>query len=68
MNQSGEIRPTIWLDGQIIGRWELDKVEKEIHVVLSLYTNVSKDIQDLVETERQKLEKFVNQRLLPISS
>ena len=70
MNQSGEIRPSIWLDGQIIGRWELDKVEgeKKYQIVWSVYQPISDEIKEIIEIERLKLQKFINHRLVPISS
>jgi hypothetical protein len=70
MNQSGEIRPSIWLNHQIIGRWELDPLEKKsdgFRVVMELYQDVSSTIETIVEKKRTQLEDFINKRLIPIS-
>lgn len=70
MNQSGEIRPSIWLDSKIIGRWELDPLGKKadgFKVVMNLYHKVSSAIEEIISNKRENLEDFINERLLPIS-
>jgi len=64
---TGEVRPTIWLNGIVLGRWELDDVGKQKKVVRSLYSKIAKKHQERVEEVRVDLEKFVNSTLLPIS-
>ncbi len=67
VNQSGEIRPSIWLNGQIVGRWEFGERDKEYYVVYDLYKDVPAKAKSLIEEKHQQLEVFVNNRLLPIS-
>jgi hypothetical protein len=64
---TGEVRPTIWLNDVVIGRWELDDVGNQMKVVTSLYSKIAKKHQERVEEVRVNLENFVNSRLLPIS-
>jgi hypothetical protein len=64
---TGEIRPSIWLNGQVIGRWELDKSPEGMNVVTSIYKKTTKSVSEQVEEVRQNLENFVNDTLLPIS-
>lgn len=65
-DQSGEIRPSIWLDGQIIGRWELTN-EEPIDVAYDVYRRVSKDSKERISDKKDDLVEFLNKRLLPIS-
>ena len=68
----GQIFPSIWLNGEIIGGWEMNWVDKaksemkvaitEIHKKLSL----SQQINQLIERQRQELENFVNEKLVPL--
>jgi len=64
---TGEVRPTIWLNGVVIGRWELDDAGKQKKVVTSLYSKIAKKQQERVEEVRVSLENFVNSSMLPIS-
>ncbi len=67
VNQSGEIRPSIWLDGQIVGRWEFGVKDEHYFVVYDLYADVPSKSKNIIEEKRQHLEKFVNNKLLPIT-
>ena len=67
VRQTGEVRPTIWLNGVVIGRWELDDVGKQKKVVTSLYSKLAKKDQERVMEVKQILENFVNSSMLPIS-
>ncbi|MHA2253876.1 MAG: DNA glycosylase AlkZ-like family protein [Candidatus Kariarchaeaceae archaeon] len=68
MNQSGEIRPSIWLDNQIIGRWEMDKLsKKEYKITSSIFQKVSQGIQKEIQHKQNELENFINSKLVPIS-
>jgi hypothetical protein len=71
MNQSGEIRPSIWLNHEIIGRWELNSLGKKqdgFKVVMKLYCKITPTIKALIQEKRENLENFINELLLPISS
>jgi len=65
---TGEVRPTIWLNGRVVGRWEIDDEGKQKKVVTSIYTKDAKKHLSNIEEVRANLEEFVNKRLLPISS
>ena len=67
VNQSGEIRPSIWLNGEIVGRWESGERDKRYFVVYDLYRAIPAKVKPLVEEKRKQLENFVNECLLPIS-
>ncbi|MFW9779425.1 MAG: winged helix DNA-binding domain-containing protein [Candidatus Heimdallarchaeota archaeon] len=66
-NTSGEIRPSIWLNNMIIGRWELEKTAKRSRVVLSVFHEHSSDVISQIKEKKRELESFVNERLMPIS-
>lgn len=65
--QTGEVRPTIWLDGAVVGRWEIDDEGKQKKIVTSLYAKEAKKHFKRIEEVRTNLEDFVNSSLLPIS-
>ncbi len=67
MNQSGEIRPSIWLNEQIIGRWELDKSKSGYNVIMSLYQKVNPSLEQVIREKKEELERFINEKLVPIS-
>ncbi len=64
---TGEVRPSIWLNGRIIGRWEMDDDGGLKKVVMSLYSKVTKSQEKLIEQVRKQLESFINSSLMPIS-
>jgi hypothetical protein len=64
---TGEVRPSIWLDGEVVGRWEIDEESKQKKIVTSLYRKIAKDHQRDIEQAREQLEAFVNNTLQPIS-
>jgi len=66
-NTSGEIRPSIWLNDHIIGRWEFEGDKKQQKVVYELYRNVDADLAEIIQKKCTNLENFVNQQLIPIS-
>ena len=65
---TGEVRPSIWLNGQVIGRWELDDEGSSKRVVTSLYSKVTKSQQTMIKQVSSELEDFINSSLVPISS
>jgi hypothetical protein len=67
MNQSGEIRPSIWLNEQIIGRWELEKSKSGYNVIMSLYQKVEPSLEQIIQEKKNRLERFINEKLVPIS-
>lgn len=64
---TGEVRPSIWLNGRVIGRWEMDDEGEQKRIVTSLYTQDARGHRESIEQVRSGLEDFVNQILLPIS-
>jgi hypothetical protein len=66
-NQSGEIRPSIWFSGHIVGRWELTEEEESVGVATSLYGRPPREIREAVDDKKDELVEFLNRRLLPIS-
>jgi hypothetical protein len=67
LRATGEVRPSIWLNGCVIGRWEMDDEKKSKRVVMSLYSKVSKPQEKRIEEVRHELESFINSELMPIS-
>lgn len=67
----GQIRPSIWLDGQAIGRWEVERPAKGGAASVAIKGFIksvsrSKNLGDAVETERRCLEVFLSRKLLPL--
>jgi hypothetical protein len=67
INVSGEIRPTIWLDGEVVGRWELEKNGKEYRISYRIFQKVHAKYDNMISERARELEDFVNTRLVPIS-
>lgn len=65
MSQKGEIRPSIWVDGRAVGRWELDGEGKKLRVVHRLVAEVDTEAQRLVEEELGRLDEWVRGTLGP---
>ncbi len=64
----GEIRPSIWVDGRIVGRWEIEPLKKKQYkVVMSLYKNLDSEIEDEIKEKKEELSDFINEKLGPIS-
>ena len=68
----GQIFPSIWLNGQIIGGWEMkwtDKPKSAMKVAITNIVeqqNLTKQIRNIIENQRAALENFVNEQLLPL--
>jgi hypothetical protein len=68
----GQIRPSIWLNGEIKGRWEMNWVDAKktkVEIIIEyLHNDLRKDkkVMSLVEKERESLELFFNEQLIPI--
>lgn len=68
IRSTGEVRPSIWLNGQAIGRWEIDDGKNNSkQVVISLYSRVTKSQREKIEQVRSHLEHFINLSMMPIS-
>ncbi len=67
MNASGEIRPSIWVDGRIVGRWEVETEKDQATIHHAICVKTSKDIQERIEEKCLELSEFINRRLMPIS-
>jgi hypothetical protein len=67
LRATGEVRPSIWLNGKVVGRWEIDDEDREKRVVTSIYRREARDHQESIEQSRRQLEDFVNDSLQPIS-
>lgn len=69
----GQIFPTIWLNGKIIGQWEINYLNKhktaanvEIkHIIKS--QNITSILLDQINEEKEKLKEFLNTKLLPLN-
>jgi len=70
--EHGQLRPTIWLNGEIIGRWEMtwrDKAKSAMKVsveALSPGIKTTTEVLRLIEQQRSILEKYINQKLIPL--
>jgi hypothetical protein len=68
----GQIFPSIWLNGEIIGGWEMnwvDKTKSEMNLEVTEVNkklNLSYQINQLIESQRKELETFVNEKLVPL--
>ena len=68
----GQIRPSIWVNGEIMGRWEIDfvdekKTEMKVEIVyLEKKTSQSKEIVKLIDEQKEELEIFANEKLIPL--
>lgn len=68
----GQLRPTIWLNGGVIGRWEREwvdgtKTRQKVTVIDMIKEPVlSAPILSLIEQKRLDLETFINERLVPM--
>jgi hypothetical protein len=67
-NASGEIRPTIWIDGEAVGRWELEPSDEKQRVVFKIHREVRPKYGNIISEKAGELEDFVNTQLVPISS
>ena len=67
MFRQGEIRPSIWLNGKAVGRWELAQYKKEFRVVYGLFEKIGKAEKILIDEKKKALEDYINNQLIPIS-
>jgi hypothetical protein len=64
---TGEVRPSIWLNGRVIGRWEMDEDDGSKRIVMSLYSKTSKQQENTIKKVRSELEEFINSSMMQIS-
>lgn len=68
----GQIRPSIWVNGEIKGRWEIDfvdakKSEMKVEIIhLEKEISKSKELTQLIAEQIQDLEQFANEKLIPL--
>ncbi len=67
VNASGEIRPSIWVNGRIVGRWEFHGKGDDMSIKTALYGKVTRSQIELISDRVESLLEFVKGRLLPIS-
>ncbi len=63
-NRTGEIRPSIWHEGRVVGRWEFAKADS---VVGRIHEDVGAQATAQVDDALHRLEGFVRAQLVPIS-
>jgi hypothetical protein len=66
-NASGEIRPSIWINGELVGRWEFEKNGKEFRISYRIFQKVHAKYVNMISDRARELEDFVNTQLVPIS-
>ncbi|NHJ49983.1 MAG: winged helix DNA-binding domain-containing protein [Asgard group archaeon] len=70
---AGQLWPSIWVNGKIIGKWEIvyqDKAKTSTKIKITHLENRSKleqTILDEIENQRNNLEYFINEKLLPLN-
>ncbi len=70
----GQLRPSIWVNGIVVGRWEMEWLNERkdsasvriVHLLPDLAQK--KEIQSLVEKKKSELEQFINEQLLPLKN
>jgi hypothetical protein len=69
----GQLWPSIWLNGKIVGKWEIayqDKAKTSAKIEITHLENktkLAKNVQDMIEEQRNNLERFINERLLSLN-
>ena len=70
--QKGQMRPTIWLNGEIRGRWEIKwqdkkKLKAKVDIVdLNPNLNLPAFIKNMISDQREELTVFINKQLIPL--
>ncbi|NHK30217.1 MAG: winged helix DNA-binding domain-containing protein [Asgard group archaeon] len=69
----GQLYPTIWLNGRIIGQWEISyqdkkKTEVKVNITNLIKSNeIKPNIIDQINQQKKELENFINNKLLPLN-
>lgn len=58
----GEICPTIWLNGEIAGRWELKRSGTEFYALPELLKPVSLPVREMIAERCEAIERFLNEK------
>jgi hypothetical protein len=58
----------LWIDGEAVGRWELEPTDEKQKVVFKIYREVRPKYGNMISEKARELEDFVNTQLVPISS
>ncbi len=67
MNASGEMRPSIWVDGKVVGRWEIDQSDGDVAINIGLIQSVPSKERKIIDAKRLELNVFIQNQLVPIS-
>ena len=68
----GQLHPSIWLNGEIIGRWEINWKDKDKAKAKVSIKNLNKElikpknVRDLIEKQRKELQNFINEKMAPL--
>ena len=68
----GQLRPSIWIDGELVGPWESAWTDKSKSCMRVEIKDVAEgraqsgDIRPLIEEKRTDLEAFINGKLVPL--
>lgn len=73
VTELGQIRPSIWLDGEAVGRWEMDAVKDRTSARVKVVGLVGRGRLSAatlasIERERRRVEEFINHKLRPLRS
>jgi len=73
VTELGQIRPSIWLDGEAVGRWEIDAVTDRTTARVKVVglvgrSRLSAATLAAIERERRLVEAFINHKLRPLRS
>ena len=72
VTELGQIRPSIWLDGEVIGRWEFQpagqagRSTKVKIISLVRPSRFSKKVLSGIEDRRRELELFIDTKIAPL--
>ena len=72
VTELGQIRPSIWLDGEVIGRWELAPAGKagpraKVKMIgLIRPSRFSKKVLSAIDERRRELELFIDTKIAPL--
>lgn len=68
----GQLRPSIWVDGKVVGRWEMEpknqaKNQFRVKIVfIAEEIKRSKPTMYAIQSAKESLENFINEKLMPL--
>ncbi|MFC1607647.1 DNA glycosylase AlkZ-like family protein [Candidatus Latescibacterota bacterium] len=68
----GQIRPSVWIEGEVIGRWEMEwtdtkKTSMKVDIIDLIHERSrEREVSGLIEKRRMALEEFINNQLVPL--